>query len=145
MLSNDERALMFVRTVVTSLFIQHYCAMQGSSAVFIGPSEASNRMSLASTGSLVNYLRLPKCMERKSEEQWKDFNEKKAQGQVPQDQMEPVVLYRFDADVLAMKTIVYVKQVLGYANASTLYSDSKNNCGEKYTPNVFMLGLKVRK
>ena len=95
-------------------FIQHYCAMQGASSVFIGPSEASKGMSLASTESLVNYLRLPKCMERKSEEQWKDSNERKAQGKVPQGQMETVVLYRFDADVLAMKTSVYVKRVLGY-------------------------------
>ena len=84
-------------------------------------------------------------MERKNEEQWKAFNEKKAQGQVPQGQLEPAVLYRFDTAVCGLKASVYAKQVLGYANMSALYSDSKNNCGEKYTPNVFSLGLKPGK
>ena len=90
---------------------------------YVKPNKAANKLGMKKP-TYINKLKIIKCMERKNRE-------------------ANMVQYQFDSVTCAMSVEDYVSEKLGYDNATKLYNDKANNCGNKYSPNFQWLGLGV--
>ena len=92
-----------------------YCKYQDESAEYVGPEEMHKKLKLKTKQSMINYLRIIRCMERLNEERG-------------------INRYTFDQTALDHNISTYCTAVLEYRKKRNCYNDNKNNLGREYHP-----------
>merc|ERR1712129_323854 len=114
-------------------FLCAYISEQGKVTKWIGAKKAAEKMNVIQ-GTLVNSLKIAKCMERKNEDTMAASQQTIMQG-------KGVKLLKFTLENAKQNVTEFVIKNLGYDNKTKLYSVTENNLGTKYLPNSVSLGL----